>query len=389
MLILSNPEVEQVLSMEICMEALEQGFTEYAKGAAVGIPRYDVSVPTSFESIAQGLRVSPADLSRRLPEGQAVLEAMQGSPIYRFKTQVGAVPAMRTLALRLNSDIVAFSRVEGLSRQEKLPLVGRYKYCGLIFLFSTVNGEPLALFPDGQLQRFRVGGTTGLGIKHLARRDASVVGLIGAGWQAGAQVMAAVAARNIKTVRVYSPTSSRRESFARQMSQSIKIEILPVASAREAVEGADIVLGATNSLTPIFDGEWLSPGCHVGAIATPELDEKTYRRAGLIMLTAKSYLELGDRIDYAPPAVEKTIPLRRDSGELKNVLPKIEDVPDLADLLSGRSRGRINDQEITVHMNNSFSLQFAAVGAKVLELARQQRLGRELPTDWFLQDVHT
>lgn len=389
MLILSNQEVEEVLPMETCMEALEEGFLEYAKGEAIGIPRYDTSVSTSFEKIAQRMGISAQEMLQRLPSGEVVPEALQGAPVYRFKTQVGAVSALGALALRLNSDIVAFPRVEGFIRQEKLPLVGGYHYCGLVFLFSAVNGEPLALFPDGHLQRMRVGGTTGLGIKYLARKDASVAALLGAGWQAGAQAMAAACAREVRKIRVYSPTWSRRESFARQMSESLGIDILPVGSAREAVEGADIVLAATSSLTPVLDGEWLAPGSHVGTIATPEVDERTYRRASVIVLTARRYLELGDRIDYVVPSMEKKIPLKKDMGQIKDRLPDLQRLPELSDLIIGRTPGRTNEEEITLHVNNSFSIQFAAVGAKVVERARERGLGREIPTDWFLQDVHT
>ncbi|MBI4490155.1 MAG: ornithine cyclodeaminase family protein [Deltaproteobacteria bacterium] len=389
MLILSNQEVEEALPMEICMDALEQAFLEYAKGEAIGLPRYDTSVSTSFEKIAERIGVSAGELFRRIPEGEVAPEALKEEPVYRFKTQVGAVPAMATLALRLNSDIVAFPNVGGLIRQYKLPLIGGYHYCGMVFLFSTVDGEPLALFPDGQLGRMRVGGTTGLGIKWLARKDASVVGLLGAGWQAGAQVTAAACARKVREVRVYSPTSSRRENFSRQMTDSLKIPVRPVGSAKEAVEGADIVLAATNSLTPVLEGAWLAPGCHVGAIATPEIDRETYSRASVIVLTTRLHMEVGDRIDYVLPALEGRIPLKKDHGQVKDRLSDLEKIPELAEIVVGSKPGRTNENEITVHMNNSFSIQFAAVGAKVLELARKKGLGREIPTDWFLQDVHT
>lgn len=389
MLILNNQEVEQVLSMESCMEALEEAFLEYAKGEAVGLPRYDTSLPTSFEKMGERMGVSAEDLYGHIPPGEVVPEAMSGNPICRFKTQVGAVPAMGTLALRLNSNLISFPLVDGKIRQYKLPLVGGYHYCGLVFLFSAVNGEPLALFPDGQLGRMRVGGTTGLGIKYLARESASTVGLLGAGWQAGAQVMAAACARKVRKVYVYSPTASRRERFAREMSESLEINIEPVSSARKAVEGMDMVLGATNSLTPVFDGDWLAPGCHVSAIVTPELDQKTYRRASVVILTTRRHMELGDRIDYVLPALEGKIMLKRDQGQVKDRITDLENMPELAEIMVGSKRGRTSAEEITVHMNNSFSIQFPAVGAKVLELARRSGLGREIPTDWFLQDVHT
>ena len=75
---------------------------------------------------------------------------------------------------------------------------------GLVLLFSTENGEPLAIMPDGVMQRMRVGAANGLGVKYLARKDASTVGILGSGWQAGAQLMAACAVRKIETIRCFS-----------------------------------------------------------------------------------------------------------------------------------------------------------------------------------------
>ncbi len=389
MLILSNEEVAEVLTMELCMRSLEEAFLEYAKGEAVAIPRIDTSIPTSFDKIAGRMGVPEPELYHRMPPGEAPPEAMEGSPIYRFKVQVGAVPAQGAMALRLNSDIISFPKIEGTARQYKLPLVGGYHYCGLVFLFSAVSGEPLALFPDGELGRMRVGGTTGLGIKYLARKDASVVALLGAGWQAGAQLMAAVSTRQVSRVRVYSPTASRRENFARQMTEKLRVPIKPVASAGEAVEGADVVLAATNSLAPVLDGKWLAPGAHMSAIATPEPDGVTYQRAGLIVLTTRSHLEIGDRVDYVLPSLNGKIALKKDHGQVKERLPRLEEIPELPEIIAGLKPGRKSDREITLHINNTFALQFAAVGAEVVEQARAMGLGREVPTDWFLQDVHT
>lgn len=81
--------------------------------------------------------------------------------------------------------------------------------------------------------------------------------------------------------------------------------------------------------------------------------------------------------------------LKRDQGQVKDRIADFENIPELAEIMVGSKRGRTSGEDITVHMNNSFSIQFPAVGAKVLELARRSGLGREIPTDWFLQDVHT
>src|SRR6201999_3677433 len=91
------------------------------------------------------------------------------------------------------------------------------RWCGLALLFTVDTGEPLAILPDGVMQRMRVGAANGLGVKYLARKDACSVGILGCGWQAGTQLMAACATRTITAIRCFSPTKDRRESFAREM----------------------------------------------------------------------------------------------------------------------------------------------------------------------------
>ena len=201
--------------------------------------------------------------------------------------------------------------------------------------------------------------------------------------------MAAVCARQVGEARVYSPTVLRRDNFARQMAEKLKVSIKPVASAREAVEGADIVLSATNSLTPVLNGAWLAPGAHMSVIATPEPDPATYQRAGLIVLTTPSHLEIGDRRDDVPPSLEGKIALKKDHGQVKERLPRLDEIPGLPEIIAGLRPGRKSDQEITLHINNTFALQFPAVGMSVVEAARRLGLGQEIPTDWLLQDVHT
>ena len=113
---------------------------------------------------------------------------------------------------------------------------------GLVLLFSIETGELLAILKEGYLQKMRVGGTSGLGIKYLARPDASVIGLFGSGWQAGAQLMAACAVRKIKRVKVYSPNADNRKRFSVLMSQKLEIEVEPAERPEDVAQGVDILL---------------------------------------------------------------------------------------------------------------------------------------------------
>src|SRR5207253_8550499 len=137
--------------------------------------------------------------------------------LYSLKSMDGICPKLGVGAVRINSDIITWPEFGGNARRVKLPSAPNQRYVGLVLLFSSETGEPLAIMPDGVMQRIRVGAANGLGIKYLARQSASSVGILGSGWQAGAQLMAVCAVRDIKTIRCFSPDRDRREAFAREM----------------------------------------------------------------------------------------------------------------------------------------------------------------------------
>src|SRR5262249_25289092 len=147
------------------------------------------------------------------------------------------------------------------------------RYVGLVLLFSTTTGEPLAIYPDGVVQRMRTGATSGLAAKYLAREDARIVALLGTGWQAGSQAMAIHTARpGTTTIRCFSPNEANGRAFAGEMSENLGIDVVPAATAREAVRGSDVVLCATNSMQPMLPADWLEPGMHVSSLKRLELD---------------------------------------------------------------------------------------------------------------------
>src|SRR5213076_1155675 len=137
--------------------------------------------------------------------------------------------------------------VAGKPRRVKQPLANG-RWVGLVLLFSTETGALLAMFPDGVMQRLRVGATSGLGLRHLAREDARRLALIGSGWQAGTQLSAALAVRKFREVRVYSPRRETREAFVAEMRQIHKVDIRAVDSADAAADGADVIAASTSSM---------------------------------------------------------------------------------------------------------------------------------------------
>jgi ornithine cyclodeaminase/alanine dehydrogenase-like protein (mu-crystallin family) len=360
-LFLNNEDVDQLLTMKDTMEALEILYREFGEGAAVTAPRSDVHSPT------------------------AAAQTAEGPMAHYLKSMSGASPHFGTAALRFSSDIVAWRESGGGMRREKLPMLPGQRWMGIVLLFSSANGELLAVMNDGVLQRFRVGGTNGVATRHMARHNAEIVGLIGSGWQAGTQVMAVCEARTIKKIKVFSPTKANREKFAREASAQVGVEIVPVDSYEAAAKDVDILITSTNSRKPFLGKRALSKGLHISAMQRDEFDDEalmscrplvvhTHAMENNVTSSALAHFERGEFTLRDHPATR---------GIDWNSLPT------LPDLLCGRIQGREDDKQITGFVNNiGMGAQFAAVGKKVYDAAKARGFGREVPLDWFTQTVH-
>src|ERR1051325_9904000 len=248
-LFLDNHDVEQVITMKDTMEALEILYRELGTGKAVAAPRSDLHVPT------------PAAENAEAPMA------------HYLKSMSGASPHFGTAALRFSSDIVTWRPAGDGIRREKLPTMPGERWLGMVMLFSSDNGELLALMNDGVLQQMRVGRANGVATRYLDRENAQLVGLIGSGWQAGSQVMAVCEARRIKKIKVFSPTRANREKFARETSDIVEAEIVPVDSYEEAVRDVDIIITSTNSRKPFLGKRHIVEGMHLSAMQRDEFDE--------------------------------------------------------------------------------------------------------------------
>jgi alanine dehydrogenase len=247
-----------------------------------------------------------------------------------------------------------------------------------VLLFSVETGELLAIMPDGIIQRLRVGASSALAARHLARTGSATVGLIGAGNQAEAQLRGLACVLALSRVRVYSPTPDRRAEFATRMSLELDCRVEAVDSAREAVEDADIVVGATNSGQPVLEASWLEPGMHVSFIREFEADDATLARADLLAVHTKQ----GEIHHYTPIGRESLADLQRGRGY------PWERCPELADLIGGNALGRTDPRQLTIFMNNfGIGIQFAALGACAWRECRARGLGHDIPSDWFLESL--
>jgi ornithine cyclodeaminase/alanine dehydrogenase-like protein (mu-crystallin family) len=355
-LILSNDDVERLLTMPDCIEALEEAYVEMAEGRGITRQRSDCITPTSYSEDA----------------------------IYGLKSMDGVVPKLGVGAIRINSDIVTNPLVGNTRRRVKIPAAPNNRYVGLVLLFSTHNGEPLAIFPDGVLQRMRVGAANGLGVKYMARENARSIGLLGSGWQAETQLTAACAVRKIESVRCFSPNQENREAFCARMATLLQIPVTPVNQAEDAVAGVDIVMCGSNSLDPIFFERWIEPGMHLSSIKKPEIEPDAIHACDKVVVHTH---------DTAPIlVVAKGANFKEESKDAGwNAANKIDfkKYPTLPQRIAGHASGRDNDAQVTCFLNNmGMGYQFAAAGSVIYKRAKEQNVGIGLPTDWFTETVH-
>lgn len=354
-LILSNADVEKVLTMPDCIDALEKAYVDLADGRGVTRTRSDTITPTVREDA-----------------------------LYSLKSMDGVVPALGVGAVRINSDILTWPKIGNNFRRVKVPAAPNQRYTGLVLLFSSETGEPLAIFPDGVMQRIRVGATNGLGVKYMARENARSIGILGSGWQAGTQLMAACAVRKIEKIRCFSPNKENREKFSTEMSETLGIEVVPVEQTEDAIAGADIVMCGSNTVDAIFFARWIEPGMHITSIKRPEVEPAAILKADRVVVhthddkpmhVLSKGLELPENQENKGWQVASEIDFKK--------------LPTLPDLIAGRLIGRGGDSEVTCFLNNlGLGYQFAAAGAVVYQRAKELGLGHDLPTDWFTEDVH-
>jgi ornithine cyclodeaminase/alanine dehydrogenase-like protein (mu-crystallin family) len=364
-LLLNNTDVARVLTMPLCLEALEGVFHELVAGDAVTMGRIDVYVPS----------------------------AQQQAPYYRWAVMTGGSKKDGYVCARMLSDMVNWPREYGRVRENKYARQPG-TFCGLLFLFSAADATPVAMLNDGVLQHIRVGGGAGLGVKYLSRPDSRVVGMIGSGGMARTYLDAFCEVRQIEKVKVYSPNPANVRRFADEVSARHGLAVEAAESAREAVRGVDIVSICTSSNEPVFFNEWLEPGMHVTNLTSADIEPNLYRAVDVALRAG----EATPRLDTLPPqafyARAGFLGYVAGQPDERALVPRLDlpaaliGLPTLTDLLAGRTQGRTRDDQTSFFLNvGAIGAQFEAVAAAVYHRAREQGLGTEIPTDWFLQDV--
>ena len=236
-------------------------------------------------------------------------------------------------------------------------------------LFDIRNGQPAALIEANLLGQMRTGAASGVATKYMARPDAKIVGCFGTGFQARAQLKAVCSVRRIERVEVYGRNDDRRQKFADEMSELCNVPVIPVHSPEDVAAEKDIVICATSSPVPLFDGHALAEGTHINAIGSnyltkTEIDVTTIRRSDRIVCDSREAckLEAGDFV----AALE--------GGSLEWVR-----VHELSDVVHGRETGRAHAEDITLFKSVGLALEDLAVAVRILEKARIEGIGQALP----------
>ncbi|MBV9049850.1 MAG: ornithine cyclodeaminase family protein [Solirubrobacterales bacterium] len=246
------------------------------------------------------------------------------------------------------------------------PTRGLDAHQGTVTLFDGDTGVPLAILNASAITELRTAAVSAVATRMLAREDARVLAILGAGVQGRAHLEALAAVRKFESVRVYSPTETHaRELAARQATAEVTV----AQSAQDAVRGADVVVVATNSRTPVLAHEWLSPGAHVNAVgastpAAQELDLETVAASALFCDSRES--------------------LRNEASEFivavsEGVIPGEDHVrAELGEVLAGRAPGRESDHELTLFRSLGLAVEDLAAAVHSVERAREQGLGVEV-----------
>jgi ornithine cyclodeaminase/alanine dehydrogenase-like protein (mu-crystallin family) len=239
-----------------------------------------------------------------------------------------------------------------------------------VMIFSAESGAPLILFQDCAINEYRTGAAGGLGAKYLARADASRVAVLGSSVHAETQLIAVAAVRKLTEAWVFSPTPERRAAFAVKMGRELEIPLHVAESAEEALKSADVLITATNSRTPVFDGGSLKQGMHITSIANgdktrkrQELDDRVLCRAEPIFVTSKETVCVNESDIFRA---------------VRDQVIAWDKVHEMSSLLLGQVAGRSDDRQITLFKLQGTGIMDVAIGLKAYERVKHSGLAQIL-----------
>lgn len=319
-LLLSRKEVEQVLSPEEVVGAVEAAYREMGLGTATVPPRIRIDM----EQYKGNLLVMPAYLKG-----------------------IGALGTKLVTTYLENFKL-------------NLPSV-----LGTIILHDPQNGLPIAIMDGTYVTAMRTGAAGAVAAKYLSREDSSNVTVIGTGVQGRSQVIALDIIRKLKHIFAFDSDRKRCQDYVQEMQERVDADVIQVDDVPQAVRQSDIVITATSSFEPVLRGEWLNEGTHVTGIGSHssdarELDENVVKRASKIVLDTWDAKTVGD-IAY---------PISR------GIIKEQDIYSDIGTIIAGKKPGRTSAKEITVFKSVGTAALDSSTAFKAYRLAKEKGVGK-------------
>jgi ornithine cyclodeaminase len=317
-LLISHREVARLLPMSECIDVMSTAFLALARGDVLLPLRQVVRLPNSPNLLA----LMPAFVA-----------AGRGG---RHAESLGA----KVISVFPGNDVTPYE-----------------SHMGVVLLFDTELGRLLAIMDASRITAIRTAAVSGVATRLLASARAGDLALLGAGVQAMTHLDAMRCVRELRRVRVWSRSEERRRAFGQRASARLGRKVEVCATAREAVEGADIICTVTSSREPVLEGAWISPGAHINAVgaALPtarELDSEAVRRSRLFVDRRDSALhEAGDFL------------LPREEGALGDE----HLLGELGEVLAGAIPGRENEADITLFKSLGLAVEDLAAARHIYE----------------------
>ncbi len=323
-----------------------------------------------------------SDLQRALPMSEAI-DFVQRAFI-ELSTGRAIIPMRITVPMEEHSGTTLFMpgylslsdalAIKVVSVRNRNPERGLPLIYALVILIDPATGQPVAAMEGGYLTALRTGAASGLATNLLARKDAEVAAIFGAGVQARTQIPAIAAVRTIKRYWIYGRRRGQVEELIDTVGPQLdsSIELLAAESPSHAVREADVVCTATTSQAPVFDGEDLKPGSHINGVGsyTPDMQEVdclTLRRASKIVVDSRqgALSEAGDLL----------VAISRGEIQPSDIYAEI------GEIAAGLRQGRENEHEITYFKSVGNAVQDVAIAQALYHRARQDNLGFEIDLD--------
>jgi ornithine cyclodeaminase/alanine dehydrogenase-like protein (mu-crystallin family) len=320
---------------------------------------------TMIAAVGELLYLSRADVEALL-EVDAMLDALARAFVL-YSSGVTSAPPRIAARVGDHSLLGAMAGyVPGVALEVKLVSVfpendlhGVPSHQGLIGLFDEADGTPLAVMDGTYITAIRTGGAAAVATRLLARKDARVLAILGAGAQGWSHLQTFPRVRDFKEIRIASRNPERAQQLAGKHPRAVG-----VASFEDAVRGADVVACCTDAREPILRLEWLAPGTHVSAVGGtfgPELDRETVK-------ACRVFVEWRGSVTNAPPA---------GAHELQGLDP--QSITEIGEVIAGTRPGRQSPQELTLYKSTGHAIEDAATARLVYDRAVAQGVGVRLP----------